>query len=266
MFIDNEFFIIMNAVAGGLGIAIISGLLGSFMLWRGMSYFGDALAHSSLLGVTIGVLYNLNITLSVFLVSIAFAVAFSQNLKRYTSDVMLGILSYSALSLAILIASYHKVRMNFMDYLFGDILAINFYDIIYLIICSLVIIIWFYYNWGSILLYSLNEELYQAEAGSPKKLKLGFTLVLALFVATAFKIVGVLLITAMLILPSASAVIISSKPEEMIKNAIIIGVINVMLGIAIAVTLDLPTGPSIIITALILFIVVNVKKTVDKFL
>jgi zinc transport system permease protein len=260
----NDFFLI-NAIIGGLGIAAISGLLGSFVLWKNMAYFGDALSHSALLGVTIGTLYHLNITVAVMLIAVVFALAFCQNLRRYPSDTILGVLSYSALSLAILINSYNNSKMDIIGYLFGDILAIQLEDIYYLILCGLIVIVWFYYNWGKLVLYSLNDELFRAEAGSPKLLKLGFTLILAMFVAISFKIVGVLLITAMLIIPAASALVISRRAVQMVMIAIMIGCCSVLLGITIAVKFNLPTGAAIILSSLGFFIATNITRTIRDF-
>ena len=251
---------LINAIIGGLGIAVIAGILGSFVLWKNMAYFGDALSHSALLGVTIGILLDINLSLAVILISAVFALAFNHNKIRYSSDTTLGILSYSALSIAIILASYNKIKIDLVSYLFGDILAIDFNDIYCLALCIIFIFLWIYYNWSKLILLSISEELLQAEGINVQMLKLSLSLILALFVAIAFKIVGILLITAMLIIPAASALSISRSPIQMVIYSILIGCIAVISGIIAAITFDLPAGPSIIVAALICFLSLNIIR------
>ncbi len=253
---------LLNAILGGLIIASMSGLLGSFVLWKNMAYFGDALSHSALLGVTIGILFHLNLTIAVTLVAIIFAIIFSQNTSRYSNDTMLGVISYSALSLAIIVNSYKKVKMDLIGYLFGDILAINHYDIIYLCICAAIISIWVYLNWSQLVMLSLCEEYLHASGGNVRRTKLGFALILALFIAISFKIVGILLITAMLIIPAASALAISRSPSQMAKFAMLIGSFSCIFGISGAFYFDAPTGPSIVVSSLICFMLTNIFRSI----
>ncbi len=255
---------LVNAILGGLIIAITSGLLGSFVLWKNMAYFGDALSHTALLGVTIGLLFHLNLTLAVTLVATLFAIMFSQNTSRYSNDTMLGVISYSALSLAIIINAYKKVKMDLMSYLFGDVLAINIDDIIYLSICAVIIFIWVYRNWSSLVMLSLCEEYLHANGGNVRRTKLGFALILALFIATSFKIVGVLLITSMLIIPTAAALAISKSPSQMVKFSMIIGAFSCLSGVITAFYFDTPTGPSIVMSSLILFVGTNIICSLRK--
>lgn len=251
---------LLNAVIGGLGIAIIAGILGSFVLWKNMTYFGDALSHSALLGVTIGILFNVNLSLAVALIAIIFALVFNHNRFRYSSDTTLGILSYSALSLAIILASFSKFKMDLMGYLFGDILVINIKDIYLLVICICVVLIWLCFNWSKLILFCVSEELLQAEGVNTRIIKLCFTMILALFIAISFKIVGVLLITAMLIIPAASALSISRTPLQMIIYSVIIGCVSVLGGVYSAIALDLPSGPTIVIMSLGCFIFTNIVR------
>ncbi|MEK6734558.1 MAG: metal ABC transporter permease [Pseudomonadota bacterium] len=251
---------LINAIIGGVFIAIIAGLLGTFVLWRNMSYFGDALSHSALLGVALGILLNLNLTLAVICVSILFASLFSFNKSKYSNDTSLGILSYSALSIAIIVASYNKIKIDLFSYLFGDILIISIDDLYYLLSLGLIIIVWVYINWSKLVLLCISPEILKSEAVNVKLLNFSFSLVLALFVAISFKIVGILLITAMLIIPAASALAISKSPLQMVMYSIIIGLLSVAFGIVMAVMHDFPTGPSIISIALGLFLVLNLRR------
>lgn len=258
----NDFLI--NAVLGGLALAIVSGILGSFVLWKNMAYFGDALSHSALLGVTIGVLLNINLSVAVILIAIIFACMFNHNRFRYSSDTALGIISYAALALAIVLGSHSKIKIDLMSYLFGDILVINYNDICYLLICAAITLLWLYYNWSKLILFSISEELLQAEEGNVSWIRLSFALTLALFVAISFKIVGMLLITAMLIIPAASALCISRSPLQMIVYAIIIGCVSVIGGIIMALIFNSPTGPAIILTSFVCLVLMNIIKMIQS--
>lgn len=251
---------IINAVLGGVAVATISGILGSIVLWKKMSYFGDALSHSALLGVTIGFLFNYNLTLSVVVIAILFALCYSRNKFIYSNDTILGILSYTALSLAIIIASYSKIKIDLMSYLFGDILVVNDIDIMLLMICLIITLVWVSSNWSKIVLYSISEDLLYAERVKVEKIKLSFVIILALFVAISFKIVGMLLVTATLIIPPASALPISKSPKQMVIYSILIGSLSVILGIAGAFYVNCPTGASIILTSSLFLLITNTYK------
>lgn len=255
---------LLNGIIGGLIIALISGILGSFVLWKRMSYFGDALSHSAFLGVALGLLWGINLPLSVAIVAIIFALIFSNNKVIYSSDTILGILSYSALSLSIVISSYSNIKIDLMSYLFGDILTININDIYALIISAIIIVMWVYINWQKLILLCISYELLQAEGVNARQLKLVFSLILALFVAVSFKIVGILLITAMLIIPAAGALNISHTPLQMIIFSIIIGFISVMIGLTGAVFFDVPTGPAIILLGSTSLIITNLVRLLRK--
>ncbi len=248
---------LFNALIGGFFLALISGTLGPFVIWNKMSYFGDALSHSALLGVALGILLGINLSISIAIIASAFAIIFSKNESTYSNDTTLGILSYSALSSAVIIASLNQIKIDMMSYLFGDILAINLVDLAYLFICSLITIIWIKKNWSNLVMMSLCPELLKSEGVSISKLKLKFSLILALFIAISFKIVGILLITALLILPSAIALPLSQSPRKMLINSIVFGLISVIIGIYTALYWDIPTGPSIIIISSIMFLAVN---------
>lgn len=254
MIIDS---FLINALIGGLSIATLSGLLGSVILWKKMSYFGDALSHSALLGLTLSILFGIDTTIGTIIVATIFAYLFSYNKSSYSSDTILGIISYSSLAIAIIISSVSKINIDLMGYLFGDILAIDLTDIYILLISLIITIYWFYKNWSKLILMSISKELLQAEGVNPQKLKLQFTLILAIFVAISFKIVGLFLITAMLIIPAATSLPLSQSPFSMALFSIITGYVSVILGIMSALYFDYPTGPSIILISLFLFAITN---------
>ncbi|MEJ2698778.1 MAG: metal ABC transporter permease, partial [Desulfuromonadales bacterium] len=115
----------LRALIGGIGVALVAGPFGSFVVWRRLAYFGDTLAHSALLGVALGFLLHINLTLGIVVVSLTLVLFLFllQRQKRLASDTLLGILAHTALSLGLVVlAMMETVRVDLISYLFGDIL------------------------------------------------------------------------------------------------------------------------------------------------
>lgn len=256
-------FIIISLL-GGLIISALSGLLGSFTLWKNMAYFGDSLSHTALLGITFGLLLNINTLIAVTLISLIFAFIFTLNVNRYTHDTILGIISYTSLSFALLINSIFKIKVDLIGYLFGDILAVSLTDLLYLMGCALIICLWIYLNWSSLLMLCLSEEYLHTSGGNTKKIKLEFSIILALFISISFKIVGIFLIIAMLIIPAATASNISKSPLMMIRNSVLMGCLACITGIIGSFYFNSPTGPTIILAASFYFILINIIRSLVK--
>ncbi len=125
----DDFF--TRALVAGIGLALVTGPLGCFIVWRRMSYFGDTMAHSALLGVALSLMLSVNVTLGVFLVAAAVAAALLLLQRRATlsTDALLGILSHSALAIGLVVAFASGIRLDLMGFLFGDILAVSVTDI-----------------------------------------------------------------------------------------------------------------------------------------
>jgi zinc transport system permease protein len=249
------------ALLAGLGIALVAGPLGSYVVWRRMAYFGDTLAHSALLGVALGLLFQMPINLSVIAVCLllASALVFLQQQKMIAADTLLGILAHSSLALGLVVVSLLPgVRLDLMAYLFGDLLAVTRTDLIWIYSSVVFVFLLLFKYWDSLLAITLHEELAQVEGINTTKIKLILMLMMALIIAIAMKIVGVLLITSLMIIPAASARRFARTPEMMAVCASLIGCIAVGLGLFASVTWDTPAGPSIVLSAGLLFLVLNV--------
>ena len=248
---------IVRAVIAGAGIAIVAGALGCFVVWRRMAYFGDSLAHSALFGVALGLLLHFNVNLGIVLVSSIFAVliVYLQHRHILPTDTLLGIIAHSGLSLGIVtISLIEGVRINLFAYLFGDILSIVPSDIYWIYGGSAVVLILLAINRQSLILMTVSEEIARAEGVSTFAMQLLLMALMTLAVALSIHIVGVLLITSLLIIPAAAARQITHSPGAMMIVAIFIGIIAVVLGISGSVIFDTPSGPSIVIAAAALFI------------
>lgn len=247
-----------RALLGGVGIALITGPLGCFIVWRQMAYFGDTLAHSALLGIALGFVFDTNLNISVLLVCVVIALllVFLQQQKRLATDTSLGILAHSTLSLGlVLLAFLEGLRIDLSAYLFGDLLAVTRIDLYWVYGGGSFILLSLLFIWQPLLSMTVQEELAQVEGVAVKWVHLIFMLLVALLVAIAMKIVGILLITSLLIIPSATARFFAHTPEQMAFLASLIGCIAVMLGLSLSWFWDTPTAPSIVLMATCLFIV-----------
>jgi zinc transport system permease protein len=246
-----------RALIGGLGIAFFAGPLGCFILWRRMAYFGDALSHSALLGIALGFLAGIDLNLGILGICIAVALFLLalQRQRRLTVDTLLVILSHSALSIGLVVASFApSLRIDLTSYLFGDILAIAPRDLIWIYAGGGIVLAILIAVWRSLLSLTVNEELARAEGVHAEMVGLIFMLLIAVAVALAMKAVGILLVSALLIIPAATARRYVSTPERMAILAAAVGALSVGGGLLSSYQLDTPAGPSIVVAAAVLFI------------
>lgn len=251
----DDFF--TRALIAGAGVALVAGPLGCFIVWRRLAYFGDTLSHAALLGVALAFLFEVNITLAVFGVSICVSLALLLLQKRATlsSDALLGLLAHSALAIGLVALAFMTwVRVDLMGFLFGDILAVTVSDIAVIWAGGALVLFILVIIWRSLFAATVNVELAQAEGMQPERANIIFMLLMAAVIAISMKIVGVLLITALLIIPTAAARRFATGPEQMAVLAAIIGVVGVIFGLFGSLEWDTPAGPSIVVAALGLFV------------
>ena len=248
---------LLRALAGGIGIAVLAGPLGSFVVWRRMAYFGDTLAHSALLGVTLGFLLGVNPTVGVMAVCVALALLLVglQERRSLAADTLLGILSHASLSLGLVaLAFLETLRVDLMAYLFGDILSVTAADLAWIYGGGAVAMTGLGLLWRRLLAVTVDEELARVEGLPVRALRLAFMLLIALVIAIAMKIVGMLLITSLLIIPAATARRFSRTPEQMAGLAAVLGAVAVSGGLTASLLWDLPAGPSVVVAAAALFL------------
>ncbi|SOD97072.1 metal ABC transporter permease [Caenispirillum bisanense] len=249
---------ILRALAAGLGVALVAGPLGCFVVWRRMAYFGDTMAHAALTGVALGLLFGITPVagiVGVGVVLVLFLTVLGRR-GRHASDTLLGIFSHGALSVGvILLATMESVRVDLMAYLFGDILAVMPADLAWIWGGGLTALAMLVVLWRPLLATTVSPEVAQAEGVPVLAVQVAFMLLIALVVAVAMKIIGVLLITAMLIIPAAAARRFAASPEAMAVFAAGIGAVAVVLGLVASARWDTPAGPSVVAAAVAVFAV-----------
>ncbi len=249
---------IFRAFAAGIGLALITGPLGCFIVWRRLSYFGDTIAHSALLGVVIAYALNFNIIIAVFAVScfIALSLLYLQRRTNLPDDALLGLLAHSVLAIGlVLLGILSFIRIDLMGLLFGDILSVNVTDLLFVWIGGSIVLVVLILIWRPLFAGTVNLELAKAEGLNPDLANAIFTLLIASVIAISIKIVGILLITGLLIIPASASRNLSSTPIQMAIISSVIGVTCVVLGLQSSMIWNSPTGPTILVIALGVFII-----------
>jgi zinc transport system permease protein len=249
----DDFF--TRALLAGLGLALATGPLGSFVVWRRMAYFGDATSHAAILGVALALGLHLPIALGTLIVALAMAMTVSTlAAKGWAMDTTLGVLAHSALAFGLVAISFvPNVRADLSTYLFGDILAVSRFDLIYIWGGAALVIGLLIWRWQGLLMTTLNEDLAAASGINPNMERLILTIALSIVVAVALKIVGALLIAAMLIIPAAAARGLARTPESMAVLAALLGAGATFGGLQLSLWQDTPAGPSIVTLAALIF-------------
>jgi len=249
---------LLRAGLAGLGIALLTAPLGCFVVWQRLAMFGNSIAHCGLLGVALGILLSIDLTVGVILVSLSLAALLigMQGQKLLPQDTLLGILAHAALAAGLLAATWvGGARLDLMGYLFGDILAVSNSDLWWILFGVAAVSGLMLWLWRPLLAISVHEEMAAAEGVPVPLIRSGFMLLIAFTVALSIKIVGILLITALLIIPAAAARAFVSTPEQMAVAAAGFSVVGVLAGLGMSLQLDTPAGPSIVLVLTALFVV-----------
>ncbi len=248
------------ALLGGLAVALAAGPLGSFLVWRRLAYFGDSLAHTALLGVGLALVFQLPMLPMVAIICVTVAALLSLLLARpdLASDTLLAILAYGFLSAGLLVVAVSgDVRVDLMAYLFGDLLSLMPADLPGLLAGVALVLGLLLWQWPALLAAAVHEELAAVEGRPVARLRLLLLVLMALAIAGAMKVVGVLLVTALLIIPAAAARRLARSPEQMAALASVIGMAAVAAGFAASLLWDTPPGPSIVLAACAVFVFVG---------
>ncbi|MBI0059582.1 zinc ABC transporter permease subunit ZnuB [Gilliamella sp. M0320] len=250
--------LLLPSLLAGLSLTCLTGPLGTFVVWRRMSYFGDTLSHAALLGVAFGFLLNINLFYAIILVTLILAIGllWLESQKQLPVDTLLGILAHSALSLGLVVISLmNNIRIDLMGYLFGDLLSITMFDVYQIVICVVTIGLLLIWRWNHFLFITVSEELAFSHGINVPITKFILTILLALTIGIAMKFVGALIITALLIIPAATAKYYAKNSESMAIIAILIGMISIIGGILFSLFYDTPTGPSVVLSNTCLFFI-----------
>lgn len=254
---------LIRALIAGIALSCISGSLGVFVIWQRMAFFGDTLAHSGLLGITLAFAFELNFMLGIGIVSvcIAFMLYFLRDKVAFSHDAILGILSPAGLAMGLIALSFFEnIQIDLLGFLIGDILAITWQDVWIIVVMVILGLICLRSIWTSLLRLTIDRDIAEVEGVATNRIQMIYIFLLAMIIAVAVKLVGVLLISAMLIIPAATARIVAKSPEQMAVLACVFGMLATTLGMGLAIMLDLPVGPAMVMVLLACFIIILSKR------
>lgn len=241
---------LLRAVAAGVGLAVVAAPLGCVVVWSRMAYFGETVAQASLLGVAIGLMTGTNVTLGVFIATLAVAgVLVAVGGQRVLpADSVLGLIHHGALALGVVAAAKAAgPSVDLMGYLFGDVFSLVDADLMWIYGGGILALVVLARLWEPLLRRAVHEELAAAEGVPVKSVRAAFIILLSLVIAVAVKIVGILLAIAFLIVPAVAARPLATTPERMAALAAGIGVASVLLGLWASARADIPGGPAIVL-------------------
>jgi zinc transport system permease protein len=241
-----------RALLAGLAVALVSGPVGCFIVWRRMAYFGESLAHSGLLGVGLGLLLNFSITLGAIATAsvLALLLLALRRQKGLATDTLLGVLSHTALASGLIVVGLATgAASDHMDILFGDVLTVSTQDVIAVWVGAGLVLVSLSLMWRGLIATSVHEELARAEGVKVEQIELGFILLIAVMTAIAMKIVGLLLITALMVIPAAAARRLASTPERMAFIAATIAGLSVIGGLLASAFIGGASGPCVVLAA-----------------
>ncbi|MBU6339338.1 MAG: metal ABC transporter permease [Rickettsiales bacterium] len=237
-------------------ITISCSLLGVFVLWKKLAYFGDGLSHSILLGFILGTLFDLNQTLALVLLSLFFAslVSFITKNDYFSKDTVIAISAYFCISLALILSHNSMEHIDFESYITGDITSVTRKETYSLAIISLFSIFYTKFAFRKILLINVNQDFAKIEGINVKLWDLSFLILLSLVISFSVRITGVFLMTALLILPAAIARIFSISAKKMMFLSLIIGVTTSVFSFEISNNHNLAISPILIATFCLMLI------------
>lgn len=256
---------LLPALVAGLAAAMVAGPLGCQLVWRRLAFFGDTLSHGALLGVALGTLLAIDVTLAVILCAtlIALGLYLLQRQQRdLGADTLLSVLAHTALAFGMIAVSVIEgARPNLVGLLFGDILFVTPADAVLIAVGAALLLGVLVAAWRPITSATVQEDLARVEGVNTEAVKLLLVVLLALMVAFAMKIVGLLLITALLIVPAATARRFARDPGTMAIIASLLGGVSVVVGMTASWYADLPAGPAIVASAATLFVLSRLARS-----
>ncbi|OEY86947.1 iron ABC transporter [Wolbachia pipientis] len=251
----QEFFI--NSLLAVVMISLVTGVLGSFMLWQRLSYLGDSLSHSALLGIALSLIFKISPSISIMLIALTFAILLSINFhKLYSVDTILNIITNVILSLSLIFMSFLPFNnRHIITSLFGDILMLDSDNIILIFFTFIAVVLILVLRWRHWLMISINQDLAVVEKVNVNLVRLEFLITLAVFIAISAQLIGILLISAFLLIPAASARLVSRTPMQMVIMATFFSVISGISGLMLSLNFDLFTGPTIILISAVYLLI-----------
>ncbi len=252
-----QYSFMQRALVSGVLISTVGALLGTFVILRRLTFFSDAISHSALAGIALGLLFGLNPFASavIFCILAALLVKRLRELTDLPEDVLLGVLFASATAVGVLIIGLLKgMRVDLFQFLFGDILAVGTIDIVFSALLGLIVVVALFLFLEKILGVSFNPDLAMVSQERIRLYDYLFMILLASTIAASIRIVGVILVSSLIIVPATVARNLAGSFKQMLLISVIVGIISAVGGLVSSYYLNTPSGPTIVIWAMAFFI------------
>lgn len=271
-FLDNflpfewlEYDFMKNAFLATILIGLLFGFLGSMVVNNKLSFFSEALGHSALTGIGIGVILGVSDTIYsmiAFAMIMATCIWFIEKKKTISTDTVIGVFSSTAVALGLVLLSKGGNFNKYSNYLIGDILSITTEEIVLLLITFIVTIIVWSILFNKLILAGVNVSIAKSRRVNADVLKLLFILILAVVVMISIKWVGILIINSLLILPAATARNISKNIRQYTVLSVMFSLISCIIGLIGSYYLETAAGASIVMVSAVFF---AISLLISKF-
>lgn len=245
-----------RAILAVLLVAPAAAAVGVPLVQFRMAFFSDAIGHSAFTGVALGVLLGIHplLTMVAFGLFVAYAITRVKGRTGLSADTVIGVFFSTVIALGIAVISARKgLTRNLNTYLYGDLLAISGAEILWMAALGLAVAVYLFFAFNRILLLAVHEGFARSLGIRGRALEISFSLVVALVVTTAIRAVGILLVTALLVIPAASARNVARGSVAAFWTAIAVSLASGVSGIAVSYYLDTATGATIVLFAAALF-------------
>ncbi len=253
-----------NALIAIILITPVFAILGTMIVNNKMAFFSDALGHSALTGIAIGMVLgisNINIGMILFAIIFALLLNYVKNKTSYGTDTIISVFSSIAIALGLAMLAQSGSFNKYSSYLVGDILSITNIEILYVFIASIVVYAFWYFTFNKLNIISINSTLAKSKGIDVKKIDNIFVVLIAIMVMISIRWIGILLINSLLILPAASSRNIAKNMRTYHLFAVIFSVFSGIIGLIISYYFNIPTGPMIVlISGIIYFITLLAKR------
>lgn len=259
---------LQSALITAIMVGVMSGIIGCFIILRGMSLMGDAISHAVLPGVAVAYMLGINILIgaSIFGVIAALLIGFVASHSKIKTDTSIGIVFSAFYALGFILISLAESSTNLHHILFGNILAVSDSDILTTAVVLGIVILFVTIFYKELLITSFDETFAKTYGLNTQLLHYGLMLVLTLVTVSALQTVGIILVVAMLITPAATAFLWTDKLTVMLVLSAIFGTVASVCGLYFSYTLNWASGPAIVIFAALLFLVSFIFSPKQGFL
>lgn len=265
-FMDYTFM--KNALIAIILISPIFAVLGTMIVNNKMAFFSDALGHSALTGIAIGMVLgisNMNISMVFFAIIFALLLNFVKNKTNYGADTIISVFSSIAIALGLAMLAQSGNFNKYSSYLVGDILSITNTEILYLLLAFIAVAVFWYFSFNKLNVTSINSTLAKSRGISTKAIDNIFVVLIAIIVMISIRWIGILLINSLLILPAASSRNIAKNMRSYHLISVLFSLFSGIVGLILSYYWNIPTGPMIVlISGIIYFITFGIKKLVKE--